>query len=127
MWSFSSQWSARSASSRRSSMPQSVVAAAWQKPAPRAAPRRFARFAVAALASVLCAQYLAGFFLLWSVHADLKSASPLTITRYGYYYGKRHEVRLRLWAASFAGVAVVTVTLGVFLLPRRRSLHGDAR
>jgi type IV secretion system protein VirD4 len=72
-------------------------------------------------------QYLAGWLLLWSLHLDTRTASPLTIARYGYYYGERSEVRRRLWVTSMAGLALVSLCSLTLLLPRRRPLHGDAR
>ena len=62
-------------------------AAAWQKPT-RSVPGRAAKLVLASAVALLAGQYLAGFLFLWSVHADVRSASPLTVARYGYYYGQ---------------------------------------
>ena len=101
-------------------------AAAWQKPANSGASRGL-KLALASAAALLAAQYLAGFFFLWWVHSDVRRATPLTIAQYGYYYGDRPTVRHRLWLSSVAGFALVLVTFGARCLPRRPSLHGDAR
>jgi type IV secretion system protein VirD4 len=101
-------------------------AAAWQKPT-RSVPNRAAKLALASAVALLAGQYLAGFFFLWSVHADVRSASPLTVARYGYYYGQHPVIRRRLWGSSVVGFTLVGATLAVCLLPRRRALHGDAR
>jgi type IV secretion system protein VirD4 len=101
-------------------------AAAWQKPT-RSVPNRAAKLALASAVALLAGQYLAGFFFLWSVHADVRSASPLTVARYGYYYGQHPVIRRRLWGSSAVGFTLVGATLAVWLLPRRRALHGDAR
>ena len=101
-------------------------AAAWQTPT-RSVPGRSARLALASAVALLAGQYLAGFFFLWSVHADVRSASPLTVARYGYYYGQHPVIRRRLWGSSVVGFTLVGATLAVWLLPRRRALHGDAR
>ena len=83
---------------------------------------------ILAIASTLfLGAYLAGAFFLWSIHADPRRATPLTVTQYGYYYGGRAEVRRRLWGASALALALVCGSLGGCLLPRRRLLHGDAR
>jgi type IV secretion system protein VirD4 len=100
--------------------------AAWQTPT-RSVPGRAAKLALASAVALLAGQYLAGFFFLWSVHADVRSASPLTVARYGYYYGQHPVIRRRLWGSSVVGFALVGATLAVRLLPRRRALHGDAR
>ena len=80
----------------------------------------------AALAVLVFAQYLAGFLFLWSVHANTREASPLTVARYGYYYGDRADIRSRLLGSSAVGFGVVLICALTLLLPRRRSLHGDA-
>jgi type IV secretion system protein VirD4 len=72
-------------------------------------------------------QYLAGSLLLASLRLDPRSANPLTLIRYTYYYADRPEVRRRLWLASVVGLAVVGWCGTLALVPRRRALHGDAR
>ena len=52
---------------------------------------------------------------------------PLTIARYAYYYGDVPDVRRRLWYSSAGGLLLVAFAALPLLLPRRRSLHGDAR
>ena len=76
---------------------------------------RLARLALAALAALLSSQYLAGFFFLWSIHADPRGASLLTIARYAYYYGERREVGRRLWGSSGLALALVLAS-GVVVL-----------
>jgi type IV secretion system protein VirD4 len=107
-------------------MSRNAGAAAWQKPT-RSVSGRAAKLALASAVALLAGQYLAGFFFLWSVHADVRSASPLTVARYGYYYGEHPVIRRRLWGSSVVGFLLAGATLGVWLLPRRRALHGDAR
>ena len=79
-----------------------------------------------AVSALIIAQYLAGFAFLWWMRSDPTAATPLTVLRYGYYYGSRAEIRRRLWVASALGVGVVLASTVFVLLPRRRSLHGDA-
>lgn len=76
---------------------------------------------------LLAAQYLAACFFLASIHLDLRRASPLTITRYAVYFGERDDIRRRLWVASGGGFGLVLLIGGIVFLPKRRSLHGDAR
>jgi type IV secretion system protein VirD4 len=99
---------------------------AWPKPA-RSGSGRFIRVALASAAALLLGTYLAGVFFLWSVHADPRRATPLTLSQYGYYYGDRAEVRRRLWGCSALALAFVLASAGASLVPRRRALHGDAR
>jgi type IV secretion system protein VirD4 len=99
----------------------------WQPPANSARRALALKIVVGLLAALLVAAYLAGYVLLWSLHLNPRQASPLTVVRYGYYYGNRQEVRRRVLASSAAGGAIVLATALVLVLPRRRSLHGDAR
>jgi type IV secretion system protein VirD4 len=101
-------------------------AVAW---APRS--NRWPALALKAIAiacvSLIASQYLAGFLLLAWCRQDLRTAGPLTIARYAYYYGGVPGVRRRLWVSSAGGLALMAVGALPLLLPRRRSLHGDAR
>ena len=72
------------------------------------------------------APYLAGTVFLYWIHADPKTATPLTIARYAYYYGHRDDVRHRLMVSSGVGVALVVACAALALKPRPRALHGDA-
>jgi len=77
---------------------------------------------------LVSSQYVAGCALLWSLHRDVRTATPLTVARYAYYYGERSDIRRRTAVTSGLGLAVViVVTVLAILMPRRRSLHGDAR
>ena len=81
---------------------------------------------VAVLIALALSQYLAGYFLVWSLRAPLREAGVLTAARYAYYYGDRPDVRRHILLASGAGVLLVAVAAGAALRPRPRSLHGDA-
>src|SRR5258708_17887166 len=109
-------------------MSPSGSAAAWHLPARPARTWRktLLKGLGVGLAALTIAQYLAGFLFLWSAHLNSREATPLTIARYAYYYGARAEVHSRLIVTSAVGVAVVMVCALTLLLPRRRSLHGDA-
>ncbi len=99
----------------------------WPAPASRAGVPPVLKFAGLILAAFVLAQYLAGFLLLSWLRADARAASPLTLARYAYYYGDRPEVSHRIWLCSGAGIAVIVLTGLPLWLPKRRSLHGDAR
>jgi type IV secretion system protein VirD4 len=107
-------------------MNPSAGVAAWPKPA-RSGSGRWIKVAFASGAALLLGTYLSGAFFLWSMHADPRQATPLTISQYGYYYGDRTEVRRRLWGSSALALTLVLISAGAWLLPRRRALHGDAR
>jgi type IV secretion system protein VirD4 len=107
-------------------MTPSAGVAAWPKPS-RSPSGRWIKVVFASAATTLFATYLAGAFFLWSMHADPREATLLTLGRYGYYYGDRPQVRRRLWGSSALALVLVGVSAGAGLLPRRRPLHGDAR
>lgn len=80
-----------------------------------------------ACVTLIASQYLAGFLLVAWCRQDLRTVGPLTIARYAYYYGGVPGVRRRLWVSSAGGLALMAIGALPLLLPRRRSLHGDAR
>ena len=102
-------------------------AAPWQPPANSAARTWALKIAVGLAVALLVAAYLSGYVLLWSLHMNPREASPLTIVRYGYYYGDREDIRKKLLASTIAGGAMVLASTLALAWPRRRSLHGDAQ
>ena len=101
--------------------------AAWRAPADSRKHWGVRKSVLGAAASILIAQYLAGFFFLRSVGLPVARATPLTISRFAYWYGERGPIRHKLALASVAGAMAVLVVFAPLVLPRRRRLHGDAR
>lgn len=101
--------------------------ATWQPRARSAAAARIAKIVGIAVLALTLSQYLAGYAFLLSIGNNPRSATPLTIARYAYYFGDRADVSVRLKITSAAGVAVLALVALPVVLPRRRSLHGDAR
>jgi len=100
--------------------------AAWQ--APKASGSRWiAKVVLIGLGALVLSQYLAGCVLLALLHLDVRSAGPLTVARYSYYYGNSPSLRPKLLGASGLGLALIGISAGAAFLPRRRALHGDAR
>jgi len=79
------------------------------------------------LFGLLGALYLSGYFFLWSLKLSPYQATPITIPKYAYYYWQRPAVRTRLEWSSAIAVLLVSGAGLIVLMPRRRSLHGDAR
>ncbi|MBM0108874.1 type IV secretory system conjugative DNA transfer family protein [Steroidobacter sp. S1-65] len=79
------------------------------------------------MAALIAAQYVAGCLLLLSLGIPVSEASPLTIARYGYYYGDWPAIVRNLWWCSGVGAALVAGIAAVALVPRRAALHGEAR
>ncbi|MGH8220556.1 MAG: type IV secretory system conjugative DNA transfer family protein, partial [Steroidobacteraceae bacterium] len=108
------------------SVPASAIA--WRVPrAARGFRERLAKVATLTIASLLLAQYLGGFLFLWWVKADVKLATPLTLARYAYYYSARADIAVRLALCEGVGLAAVLMAASAAFIPKRRSLHGDAR
>ena len=85
------------------------------------------KIAAASLVAIVLAQYLAGFFFLWSLGLNAREASPITVLRYAYWYGERDAIRRRLEVCSFIALSLVLLCALAVLSPRRKALHGDAR
>src|SRR5215469_16866163 len=107
-------------------MNPSAGVAAWRTPTK---PRRrgWPKPVLAGTAALLLAMYLAGCFFLWSIHGDPRRATPLTVSRYAYYYGREPHVRRRLLGSCALASVFALVGIGAACLPRRPGLHGDAR
>ena len=75
----------------------------------------------------MAASYLGAYFFLLFLKLAPTEASPLTLPRYAYYYWDNREVRSRLIGAGALALLLVGGMALIVALPRRRSLHGDAR
>ena len=102
-------------------------AAPWQPTVSQTRRRSALRIAGVTAVLLLVGAYLAGYVFLWSFGFNPREATPLTIFRYGYYFGDREAVRRRLLLSGAAGGAMVVASALAIVIPRRRPLHGDAR
>jgi type IV secretion system protein VirD4 len=84
------------------------------------------KIAAAALLLLACGSYLSGYFFLWAIDGQPASATPFTPLQYGVHHGHDPRVRSRLAASSAAGFGLAIGVGVLVLVPRRRSLHGDA-
>lgn len=108
-------------------MTQHASTARWRPPARSVWFARTLKGLVVVIALLIGAQYLAGFLFLQWVRADPKTASPLTVARYGYYFGEREDIRRKLWVSSGTGLLLAFIPLIIALRPRSPPLHGDAK
>src|SRR5258708_24347460 len=116
-----------SAASRRSILIPHANAARWRPPVKSLWLGRVLKGVIGAVCLGVFASYLAGYVFLYWIHADPKTATPLTIARYAYYYGHRQDVRQRLMVSFGVGVALVGACAFIALKPKPRALHGDAK
>lgn len=80
-----------------------------------------------AAAALIVAQWLAGYFFLWSIDMAPSRATPLTTARYVYHYGDRPQVQRRVLVCSLLSFGVVGTAAIAAVWPRPRPLHGAAR
>lgn len=102
-------------------------AAPWQRPSRRSRFGVAGKLGLAVIAAVAVSQYLAGYFFLWSIDVSPRTASPLTVARYFYYFGHRRDLYRKLLVSEGLGVLLVGVLALAVLLPKPRALHGSAR
>ena len=101
-----------SAAAADAAIPVPESAIAWRKTAKPSWFGPLTKYLAVLILAFVLAQYVAGFIFLWSISADPRGASPLTLARYAYYYGDRAPVRHRLWfslAVGFGGVVIAGV------------------
>lgn len=82
---------------------------------------------VVSVIAVVAAAYLGAYFFLLFLKLAPIQASPLTLPRYAYYYWDKPPVRTRLIGAAALALLIVGGMALLVALPKRRSLHGDAR
>src|SRR6266446_3038598 len=123
----SSAWNTANAASEQSGMTLSANTAPWQ-PRVRSSKLPLALTAVGGvLVALIAASYLAGYIFLMLIRGDPRTATPLTVVRYGYYYGGREDVRVRVWVSSAASLVLILAPGLALLIPKRRALHGASR
>src|ERR1700752_3890259 len=108
-------------------MIQPARAAPWPQAAKTISARPTLVVGGVVVSALLVALYLAGFAFLVLIKADPRAATPLTLPRYAHYYGGRQGIRRRRWVSAGVGAALTLAPGIALLLPKRRSLHGDAR
>jgi type IV secretion system protein VirD4 len=97
-------------------------------PASNAAPAPNSyKLIAASLLGLLAVAYLGAYFFLLFLKLTPTEASPLTLPRYAYYYWSNPQVRARLIGAGALSLLLVGGMAFIVVLPKRRSLHGDAR
>jgi type IV secretion system protein VirD4 len=82
---------------------------------------------VVSLIGMVAVAYLGAYFFLLLLKLAPTQASPLTLPRYAYYYWSSPPVRSRLIGSLVLAALVVGGMALLVFLPKRRSLHGDAR
>src|SRR5258708_13601342 len=84
-----SELTTASAASKKSPMIPHANTARWRPAVKPLWVARALKGLIGVLAFGIAAQYLAGYLFLYWIHRDPKTATPLTVARYAYYYGAR--------------------------------------
>lgn len=101
-------------------MTQALAEKPWLKPTLLAC--------LGAIGVVLGAWLAGALFLALSVLAPFKTATPLTLYSYAYWYGDHQKIDAWLWISGFGAALTVLLPIVWLALPNtKRSLHGDAR
>jgi type IV secretion system protein VirD4 len=82
---------------------------------------------VVSLLALIAGLYLSGYFFLFFNHQNPRQTTPLTILKYGYYYGHNPALHKSLIGSSAAGFGIIIIFALLPLIPRNRTLHGDAK
>ena len=82
---------------------------------------------VASLLGIVAVSYLGAYFFLLFLKLTPTHATPLTLPRYAYYYWDNPQVRARLIGAGALALLIVGGMALIVALPKRRTLHGNAR
>ena len=85
------------------------------------------KIVVVSLLALIAGLYLSGYFFLFFNHQNPRQTTPLTILKYGYYYGHNPALHKSLIGSSAAGFGIIIIFALLPLIPRNRTLHGDAK
>lgn len=92
---------------------------------------RWARIVLLALAGIITiivlTLYIAGYFYLWHIGENAAKTTPLTWLQYWFYWGEVGRVKLKLIVCMVLAILLIGAPVITALLPKKRSLHGDAK
>ena len=71
--------------------------------------------------------WISGAIYLYFAHLNYRTATPLTVIRYGYFYG--HDKRTQLWLGLSLLLGFLPIGLPIILKfkPKKQPLYGEAR
>lgn len=84
-------------------------------------------FGIVLLSIPLLWVWLTGAFFMEMTGSPMEQATPLTAYQYYHHYGEQTEVMKLLVVAALFAFVVMILPVVAFLIPKTRSLHGDAR
>ncbi len=79
------------------------------------------------LTATLLSLWFSGVIYLYFAHLNYRSATPLTVIQYGYFYG--HDKRTQFWLALSIMLGFMPIGLPTFLKfkPKKQALYGEAK
>ena len=75
---------------------------------------------------VLLSLWLSGAIYLYFAHLDYHKATPLTVFRYGYFYGHDKQTRFWLGLSLLLGFIPISLPLTLKFKPKKPALYGEA-
>lgn len=92
------------------------------------ASRKALAIATAIPALLIVAAWIGGvFFLAASGAAPARTASPLTLYSYWYWYSSNPKIEAWLYLSVLVALLALIAPVAPWLLPKKESLHGDAK
>ncbi|MBM7070610.1 type IV secretory system conjugative DNA transfer family protein [Shewanella sp. 202IG2-18] len=84
-------------------------------------------YLIIAMAGVVLSLWLSGAIYLYFAHLDYHNATPLTVFRYGYFYGHTKQTQFWLGLSVLLGFVPVGLPLILKFKPKKPALYGEAR
>ena len=77
--------------------------------------------------ALLLSLWLSGAVFLYFAHLNVYQATPLTVFRYGYFFGHEKPTQFWLGLSAFIGFMPIALPVILKLKPKRQPLYGEAR
>jgi type IV secretion system protein VirD4 len=85
------------------------------------------KISVVLLLALTAGLYVSGYFFLFANQQNPLSATPFTLFQYRYYYPDNPAIRNSLLSSAAIGFGLIMGLTALLLIPRKRTLHGEAR
>ncbi|MGB0893802.1 MAG: type IV secretory system conjugative DNA transfer family protein [Parashewanella sp.] len=77
--------------------------------------------------AVIASLWMCGLVFMWFANLPLSQSSPITLFKYGYYFGSQKATQFYLILSAVVGFAPVMAILGAKFKSKKRPLYGDAK
>ena len=90
-------------------------------------PMNIKLYPIIAFTGVALSLWLSGAIYLYFAHLDYHKATPLTVFRYGYFYGHEKQTQFWLGLSLLLGFIPIGLPLILKLKPKKPALYGEAK